>query len=65
VGYDADGKRRRRTVYGPTKDKVRNKLTEVQSKALLGCIGAPSPDRRRLHEAMGTDPHPIVFRNDP
>lgn len=38
AGYDAKGKRRRRTVYGKTKAEVRDKLRELQTSATLGIL---------------------------
>jgi len=42
IGYDAIGKRRRRTVYGSSKEHVRQRLTELQSQALHGGITRPT-----------------------
>lgn len=39
VGYKADGKRRRRAVYGKTKQEVQRKLQELGLLASQGCIG--------------------------
>ncbi len=38
VGYNGQGKRVRRTVYGWTKKEVQDKLTELQSKKLDGSL---------------------------
>lgn len=37
-GYDASGKRRRKTVYGKTKREVQDKLTELQQRQKLGAL---------------------------
>ena len=42
IGYDAVGKRRRRTVYGPTKEEVRKQLTELHTQALHGGVSQPT-----------------------
>ncbi len=42
IGYDANGKRRRRVVYGATKGAVTEQLTRLQHAALAGDLGAPS-----------------------
>jgi integrase len=42
IGYDAVGKRRRRTVYGASKEQVRKQLTELHSQALHGGITQPT-----------------------
>src|SRR5947207_1788193 len=39
VGYNAEGKRRRHTVYGSTKAEVLEKLTSLQSRKLGGTLG--------------------------
>jgi integrase len=39
VGYDAHGKRKRRTVYGKTKREVQDKLTRLQGQKLDGTLG--------------------------
>ena len=39
IGYGADGKRKRRTVYGWTKKEVQDKLTKLQSNKLNGTLG--------------------------
>jgi integrase len=39
VGYNAQGKRRRHTVYGRTKAEVLEKLTALQSRKLGGTLG--------------------------
>jgi integrase len=36
LGYKHDGKRRRRTVYGATKEEVAKKLRKLQTKADAG-----------------------------
>jgi integrase len=38
IGYDANGKRRRKTVYGLTKKQVQDKLTKLQQRKMLGAI---------------------------
>ena len=38
IGYDAAGKRRRKTVYGKTKKEVQDKLTDLQQKKTLGTL---------------------------
>lgn len=42
IGYDQNGKRRRRVVYGQTKDDVHKKLVELYSAAASGTIGVVS-----------------------
>jgi integrase len=42
VGYNTQGKRLRRTVYGWTKKEVQDKLTGLQSRKLDGTLGEPS-----------------------
>lgn len=41
VGYDGQGKRRRRTVYGRTKAEVLRKLADLQHEALTGALTEP------------------------
>jgi hypothetical protein len=36
MGYDSQGKRRRKTVYGQTKGEVQNKLRQAQADHALG-----------------------------
>lgn len=38
TGYNEEGKRRRRTVYGATREEVRNKLTKLMSSKLDGML---------------------------
>src|SRR5437763_783521 len=38
VGYDANGKRLRRTVYGNTKKEAQEKLTRLQNQKLDGTL---------------------------
>ncbi len=42
VGYDENGKRRRRTVYGTTKKAVQDRLVELQSNTFAGALLEPS-----------------------
>jgi integrase len=42
AGYNADGKRIRRTVFGGTKEQVRDKLARVQTSKLDGTLAEPS-----------------------
>ncbi|MGH3427143.1 MAG: hypothetical protein ACRDQZ_06200, partial [Mycobacteriales bacterium] len=42
IGYDAVGKRRRRTVYGRSKEHVRQQLTELHGQALRGGVAQPT-----------------------
>src|SRR5512147_1965960 len=42
VGYDAQGKRRRRTVYGPTKGAVLEKLAKLQGDSAAGRLVEPN-----------------------
>jgi integrase len=39
IGYNANGKRQRRTVYGKTKREVQQKLTRLQNQKLDGKLG--------------------------
>src|SRR4051794_32074380 len=48
LGYDGNGRRRRRTVYGKTKQKVQGKLREVQNSAATGYV----PEKGRLTVAQ-------------
>lgn len=41
AGYDANGKRRRRYVYGPTKAAVTEQITRLRHAALTGDLGDP------------------------
>jgi len=41
VGYDERGIRKRRTVYGPTKAAVLERLTRLRADALAGLLGDP------------------------
>lgn len=41
AGYDANGKRRRRYVYAPTKAAVLQQLTRLQHAGLTGTLGDP------------------------
>lgn len=38
IGYDANGKRRRRTLYGPTRDAVSEKLKKLHGDILNGAV---------------------------
>lgn len=42
LGYGADGKRRRRTVYGKTKKEVQDKLAELQHQSRTGTLANAS-----------------------
>ncbi len=44
AGYDETGRRRRRTIYGQTREEVRQKLARLQTAALDGLL----PDAPRL-----------------
>src|SRR5262249_59670143 len=39
LGYDAEGKRKRKTVYGTTKKEVQEKLDELRPAARAGTVG--------------------------
>ncbi|MEX2287745.1 MAG: site-specific integrase [Planctomycetaceae bacterium] len=39
IGYDAQGRRKRRVVYGPTRKSVQDKLTRLQGQKLDGTLG--------------------------
>jgi integrase len=41
LGYDGNGKRRRRTVYGESKKEVQDKLRKLQNQAANGQVVAP------------------------
>jgi integrase len=51
LGYKADGKRRRKVVYGGTKAEVQKKLRRVQVKADAGRLR--DADRRTVEEYLG------------
>jgi hypothetical protein len=51
LGYDASGKRRRRTIYGATKQNVQQKLRELQTAVDAGQI--PEPSKLRVAEYLG------------
>ena len=38
LGFDADGKRKRKTVYGSTKKQVQDELRKIQIQAATGSI---------------------------
>jgi hypothetical protein len=42
LGYDADGRRKRKTVYGPTKKEVQDKLRKLQTDYALGQMADPN-----------------------
>src|SRR4051794_5461360 len=42
AGYDGDGKRLRRTVYGKTKKEVQDELTKLQHRKSTGTLAATS-----------------------
>ncbi len=50
VGYDANGLRKRRAVYGKTKQEVQKKLAELQSAAITGTLS--DPKRMRLSDYL-------------
>ncbi|MFV0443349.1 MAG: site-specific integrase, partial [Planctomycetaceae bacterium] len=50
IGYDAKGKRKRRVVYGKTKQELQNKLTRLQGQKLDGTLGDPC--KLRLSEYL-------------
>lgn len=41
VGYEENGRRRRRSVYGPTKATVLDRLTRLRALTLTGNLGSP------------------------
>jgi integrase len=50
IGHDANGKRRRRTVYGKTRGEVQEKLTRLQNQKLDGTLRAV--DRETLGDFL-------------
>jgi integrase len=42
LGYDGEGKRRRKTIYGKTKGEVQEKLRKIQTDAQLGLMSDPT-----------------------
>lgn len=42
LGYDAEGRRKRRTIYGKTKKDVQQKLSRLQHAALTGALVEPT-----------------------
>ncbi len=42
TGYDAHGRQRRKTVYGHTREEVADKLLDLQQKAKIGGLDAPT-----------------------
>jgi integrase len=50
LGYDGNGKRRRRTVYGATKKEVQDKLGKLRDDAAAGIVGPA--DRQRLSDYL-------------
>lgn len=42
AGYDADGKRRRRTIFAKTKEEILEQLAKKQSQKLAGAINDPA-----------------------
>src|SRR5690348_103896 len=52
VGYDPDGKRKRRVLYGETKREVQDKLREVQEQVSRGIMLKPS--KLRVSEFLKT-----------
>lgn len=51
IGYDATGKRKRRTVYGKTKKEVQEKLTKLQLDAANGAL-AMEPQRLTIAQYL-------------
>src|SRR5262249_47004007 len=50
LGYDGNGKRKRRTVYGMTKGEVQEKLRKLQGDASAGVLADPA--RQRLSDYL-------------
>jgi len=50
LGYDENGKRKRKTVYGGTKKEVQDKLRDLQNKAVQGAL--TQTNRIRLGELL-------------
>src|SRR3989338_9128160 len=50
IGYDQEGHRKRRVVYGKTKTEVQKKLLELQSATAAGTLA--DPKRMRLAEYL-------------
>ena len=44
LGFDADGKRKRKTVYGSTKKQVQDELRKIQIQAATGQHSASRDD---------------------
>ncbi len=67
VGLDAEGGRRRRIVYGPTKREVQQKLARLQSDASRGLLADPTRMRvadfleRWLDDAVRTQVRPTTL----
>ena len=50
VGYDENGRRRRRVLYAPTRREVAERLTDLQHDARTGPV--PGPERLRVGEFL-------------
>jgi integrase len=50
IGYDVNGKRRRRTVYGVTKKEVQDKLRNLQDDVAAGIV--KTPEREKLGDYL-------------
>ena len=76
LGYDAEGKRRRRTIYGKTKQEVKQKLMQLQRDAAAGMITATDKtsvadfidqwiaDAEKNHAPSTIDRYKLVNRQD-
>jgi integrase len=69
LGIGADGKRKRRTIYGATKRHVQDELTKLQSSKMTGTLSAPSKLtvaqflERWLADVASTTVRPSTFAN--
>jgi integrase len=43
IGYDANGKQKRKTIYGKTRNKVRTKIDELKQRVAMGSISTDDP----------------------
>ena len=63
LGYDGEGKRHRRTVYGKTKGEVQEKLRKIQTDTLVGHLAehGSARCRRQVLPDEGPNPEPEAF----
>src|SRR5262245_39147907 len=65
LGYDENGRRRRRVVYGATKQEVQEKLRQLHGEAVNGIVDTPQRQKVSdfLNRWLEDTARPTIRRN--